>query len=414
MNWADLVAFGVLAEERHFTRAAARLGVSQPALSVRIGRLERVLRARLVDRTSRGAVPTPAGRKLAEWAAATQRGWDEIRLEVADLGAAHDTAGGNPAVGVRGAPTPTVRIAVSRSADPHVVDRLTRDQPGVDWRLRTVVDPATLAERLRLGDVQLGLWWDWPHTPLVDLAGLRALAVRQIPLSVALAATHQLAGVALVDLVDLAGEEWVASADPHLRDALRRVCRQVGGFSPMISHVTDDQAQVAALVAAGRAVTVEAAPAPPAPGVVRRPFRGAPPATVRLAWRPETVSERLVRDVLNILTDAPVNSDAPVRRDGPAEGGDRGATAGPRVAQPAAAERPSAAPIASERRRLARSGEPGGVRPHSRTVPLRSRPTGEPRAAGRGPDAVNLAHPVPGVLTTWPTATTRPVQERPR
>ncbi|MEW1584447.1 LysR family transcriptional regulator [Micromonospora vinacea] len=414
MNWADLVAFGVLAEERHFTRAAARLGVSQPALSVRIGRLERVLRARLVDRTSRGAVPTPAGRKLAEWSAATQRGWDEIRLEVAELGASRDTAGGDPAVPVRGAPTPTVRIAVSRSAGHHVVDRLARDRPGVDWRLRTVVDPATLAERLRLGDVQLGLWWDWPHTPSVDLTGLRALAVRQVPLTVALAATHRLAGVARVDLADLAGEEWVASADPHLREALRRVCRQVGGFSPVISHVTDDQAQVAALVAAGRAVSVEAAPAPPAPGVVRCPFRDAPPATVRLAWRPEAVSERLVREVLNTLTD-PAVPDAPLRRDG-SDRVDRGGNAGPRAAQPAAAaaERHSATPVAAERRRLARSGEPGGVRPHSWTVPIRYRPAGEPRAAGRGPDAVNLTHPVPGVPAARPTDTARAEQERRR
>ncbi|GAA2193694.1 LysR substrate-binding domain-containing protein [Micromonospora lupini] len=337
-------------------------------------------------------------------------GWDAICLEVADLGATHDTAGADPAVPVRGAPTPTVRLAVSRSAGHHLVDRLTRDQPGVDWRLRTVADPATLAERLRLGDVQLGLWWDWPQTPSVDLADLRALAVRQVPLTVALAATHQLADVALVDLADLAGEEWVASADPHLRDALRRVCRQVGGFSPVISHVTDDQAQVQALVAAGRAVTVEAAPAPPASGVVRRPFRDAPPATVRLAWRPEAVPERLVREVLTTLTDT--IPDALARRDGSADGGDGGATPGPRAAQPA--ERLSAAPITAERRRLARSGEPGGVRPHGRTVPTRSRSVGEPRVAGRGPDAVNLAHPVPGVLSTRPTATARAVQERPR
>ncbi|WP_410808942.1 LysR family transcriptional regulator [Micromonospora sp. 067-2] len=291
MNWTDLLAFKVLTEERRFTGAATRLGISQPALSVRIGRLERSLSARLVDRTPRGAVPTPAGQALAGWVTATQRGWNELQLELAEFGDAART------------PPTTVRIAVSRLPGSHVVDELGRHQPGVDWRLRTVADPATVSEWLRLGDVEFGLWCSWPHTPQVDLTGLRVLAVRQSTLTVALAATHRLAGVPLIELTDLAEEEWVASVDSEVRDALRRTCRQLGGFSPVIGHVTDDRTQAAALVAAGRAVSLEVTTAPAAAGVVRRPVRDAPPATVLLAWRPDAGPERLVRDVLRALAD---------------------------------------------------------------------------------------------------------------
>jgi DNA-binding transcriptional LysR family regulator len=60
----DLRYFVVVAEELHFTRAAARLFVSQPALSKQIAQLERQVGARLLDRDRRGAIssrrtPTP-------------------------------------------------------------------------------------------------------------------------------------------------------------------------------------------------------------------------------------------------------------------------------------------------------------------------------------------------------------------
>jgi LysR family transcriptional regulator, benzoate and cis,cis-muconate-responsive activator of ben and cat genes len=57
----DVGYFVVLAEELHFTRAARRLHLAQPALSVALQRLERQVGARLVDRTSRSVALTDAG-----------------------------------------------------------------------------------------------------------------------------------------------------------------------------------------------------------------------------------------------------------------------------------------------------------------------------------------------------------------
>lgn len=62
----DLVAFAAVANERSFTRAASRLGMSQPALSHAIRALEKRLDLRLLARTTRSVAPTEAGQRLLE------------------------------------------------------------------------------------------------------------------------------------------------------------------------------------------------------------------------------------------------------------------------------------------------------------------------------------------------------------
>lgn len=61
---ADLTAFVVVAEERSFTRAAAKLGISQSSLSQIVRRLESRLGLRLLTRTTRSVAPTEAGERL--------------------------------------------------------------------------------------------------------------------------------------------------------------------------------------------------------------------------------------------------------------------------------------------------------------------------------------------------------------
>ena len=77
--------FLVLAEELHFTRAAERLYVSQPALSNQIRRLERQIGLALFDRTNRGVVLTPAGQALVPRA---QQAVAAVSLGLAEAAAA--------------------------------------------------------------------------------------------------------------------------------------------------------------------------------------------------------------------------------------------------------------------------------------------------------------------------------------
>lgn len=65
-NVADLISFIAIAQERSFTRAAARLGVSQSALSHALRRLEERLGVRLLTRSTRSVSPTDAGQRLLE------------------------------------------------------------------------------------------------------------------------------------------------------------------------------------------------------------------------------------------------------------------------------------------------------------------------------------------------------------
>ncbi|WP_329296835.1 LysR family transcriptional regulator [Streptomyces pseudovenezuelae] len=75
--------FLVLAQELNFTRAAARIGIAQSALSARIRRLETELGNALLVRNTRSVVLTTAGAALAESAppalAALDRAWDTAR-----------------------------------------------------------------------------------------------------------------------------------------------------------------------------------------------------------------------------------------------------------------------------------------------------------------------------------------------
>lgn len=63
-NVADLIAFITIAQERSFTRAAARLGLSQSAVSHALSRLEKRLGVRLLTRSTRAVSPTEAGERL--------------------------------------------------------------------------------------------------------------------------------------------------------------------------------------------------------------------------------------------------------------------------------------------------------------------------------------------------------------
>jgi DNA-binding transcriptional LysR family regulator len=78
----DLVAFVAVGRERSFTRAAAKLGVSQSALSHTIRALEARLGVRLLTRTTRSVAPTEAGERLL---ATLGPRFEEIEAELSAL-----------------------------------------------------------------------------------------------------------------------------------------------------------------------------------------------------------------------------------------------------------------------------------------------------------------------------------------
>lgn len=87
----DLSLFLTVIEEGSFTRAAARLGTSQSAVSLAIRRLEETLGLRLLNRTTRKVAPTEAGERLAQGLAPS---FAEIAAQVAAAAALRDQPGG--------------------------------------------------------------------------------------------------------------------------------------------------------------------------------------------------------------------------------------------------------------------------------------------------------------------------------
>ncbi|MEI7074722.1 LysR family transcriptional regulator [Pectobacterium versatile] len=81
-NFNDLLSFVTVARAGSFTRAAAQLGVTQPALSQAITGLENRMQIRLLTRTTRSVSPTAAGERLLQ---AIGNRFDEIEAELDNL-----------------------------------------------------------------------------------------------------------------------------------------------------------------------------------------------------------------------------------------------------------------------------------------------------------------------------------------
>jgi DNA-binding transcriptional LysR family regulator len=126
-NLNDLIAFLAVARERSFTRAAARLGVSQSALSQTIRGLEERLGVRLLARTTRSVAPTDAGERLLHTVGPR---FEEIEAELEALSE------------LRQKPAGTIRItATEHAADAILLPKLTkflREYP--DIKIEIIID----------------------------------------------------------------------------------------------------------------------------------------------------------------------------------------------------------------------------------------------------------------------------------
>ena len=85
MNLDDLRVFAAVASERSFSKAATRVGRTQPAVSQAVRRLEESLGERLIDRTQRDGTLTQAGVMLLDYAARMLRMADEAHAAVTEL-----------------------------------------------------------------------------------------------------------------------------------------------------------------------------------------------------------------------------------------------------------------------------------------------------------------------------------------
>jgi DNA-binding transcriptional LysR family regulator len=259
MNLRRLDYFLAVAEERHFRRAAERLRVAQPALSVQIAKLERELGTALLARNRRGVELTDAGRALQARA----------RELVPSL---HDAFAEASAIGQGRAGRVTVGFVGSSAYEllPRVLRQAERVLPTVQIALREMAS-AQQFEGLAAGRLDLGV----ARLP----AASRALAATRIvaePFVVALPAGHALARADAIAARQLDGLPLVTfpPVAAVLRDAVLAELA-LAGAGPRIVDEVSDMTTILGLVAAGRGVALVPASVLKLSlkGVVFRPLR---------------------------------------------------------------------------------------------------------------------------------------------
>jgi len=235
MELRHLRYFVALAEELSFTRAAERLHISQPPLSIQIGQLEEQVGAALFDRTSRRVQLTPAGQAFLHDARSI--------LERVEAAGSHARA---VAKGLAG------RIEIGLSGShfqgplPRLIAGYMKDYPDVAVVLNELT-PATQLEALRHRRIDLSI----SRTPVDDI-DLVSTRLWSDPVQVALPRGHALARRRRLALRDLRNERFVmlrfdsSAYAQHLHDQ----CVQAG-FAPNIVQLVLEVPAMIGLVAVG-------------------------------------------------------------------------------------------------------------------------------------------------------------------
>ncbi len=286
MDLRRLRYFVAVAEERHITRAAARLGMAQPPLSQQIRLLEAELEATLFERLPKGVALTPAGAVLLEEAyaildAADRAGRRTRRIAVGEEG---EIAGG------------TTTSAALHPLVPRLLRTFRDRHPHIAYDLHEM-NAAQLTEAVQAGRLAFAIL----RVPIVRSPDLTLLELDVERLVAALPTGHRLAprpgqrGGGRVALAALADEPFVLvrrRAAPGLYANIVEACRWAG-FEPAVTAEVERMLTNLNLVASGIGISCvpESMRAVRVPGVTYARLDAPAPAR-RLLQAPLTLIHR--------------------------------------------------------------------------------------------------------------------------
>ena len=237
MELRQLRYFIAVAEESSFSRAARRLHVSQPPLSIQVKSLEEELGARLLERGNRGVSLTAAGRVFLERARAVLIGLEHAKSEALR---AYRGETGRLAVGF-------VSIA-DYGILPPALKSFRASRPGVEVHLHELTTDAQIPQ-LRAGRLDLGI-----ALAPVDEPDLEFERLMREELVLAAPAGHPAArGAGTTDLRALSRESFIVpprDIAPGLYDLTISLCRSCG-FAPRITQQARQMQTVIGLVSSG-------------------------------------------------------------------------------------------------------------------------------------------------------------------
>lgn len=214
--------------------AASSLSFTPSAVSQQLSALERDLGVELLERRGRSVHLTPAAEVLVKRT-------EHILVELAAAEA--------EAKAVATGTEPALRIASFASAAATIVADAVRDN-GLDVHILDS-DPKLGLARLRAGEVDLAILWEYDFVPIEPGSGIELVPLLDDPIHVVLPASHPAAAEPALELAALAGEAWVDStALSSCHPFLRRACN-AAGFEPRVAAETNDHRTLHHLVASG-------------------------------------------------------------------------------------------------------------------------------------------------------------------
>jgi len=263
--------FLAVAEERNFTRAAAKLGIGQPPLSQQIRDLEAEVGAALFHRVPHGAELTAAGEAFLGEAKASL-----AAAEKAKLAAQRANRGETGRLALGFTASSAFNTVVSAT-----IRRFQAQWPEVRLSL-TEMNTLALMEKLHRGELDA----TFMRPSLDDPPGVRLKRLADEPMVIALPASHPLAKRAALPLSLLANEPFILFprlVGLSLFDDVVLACRKAG-FELEVAQEAPQISSVVNLVAAelGVSIVPESIAQIKLDGVAYRPIEG-PPAVARLA-----------------------------------------------------------------------------------------------------------------------------------
>jgi LysR family transcriptional regulator, transcription activator of glutamate synthase operon len=230
-----------LADEQHFTRAAAREHIAQPALSQQIRRLEQEVGLALVERTTRRVTVTEAGRALV---ARARRILAEVDAASAEMQAFTGVRTGHVMVGTMHTMGPVdVSLALAVFHQRH---------PGVELTVREE-SSEEMAEMLRDDVLDLAFL---SVTERMESHGLRLQQLVLEELVVILPHEHPLAGQRAVRMAELAQEQFISFREGARLRELLEFAGRTAGFEPEVRLESNESERIRRLVARQMGVAI--------------------------------------------------------------------------------------------------------------------------------------------------------------
>ena len=233
--------FVAVAEERSFTRASARLNISQPPLSQGIKALEDEMGVQLLVRDHRGVAPTDAGLVFLRQARSIL---DLVKNAVDQTTQVAEGKSG------------TIRIGAIASSlfrvVPPIMAKLRKELPDVAVTVRETSSRALLAALLR-DELDIAIL----HGP-IEAPDVRVERLAVEKMCAVFSQSHRLAGRGPIAVSELAGEEFVLfdrDQAPAFFDAIVALCVRAG-FSPRVRHTARDSPTMVRMVGMGLGVTI--------------------------------------------------------------------------------------------------------------------------------------------------------------